>query len=248
MNYYKLINGQNIVGIATNDNYRRYQEKRGLSLATDISKAQYFEVGGIFYRDNWLKNLGDAPILCIDVQIIAIDENEYIALEEAFKTNEVIQNDMQEEPEVIIDEDVVSDPDITVEYIREMKIQQMRKICHDTIVAGFDIVLSDEKVHHFSLEIEDQLKIQALAIKAEKGDTILPWHSDGELCKFYSALDIMAIYSELERLQTVQTTYFNSLRQYINSLETIPEIIEVEYGMGIPEEYQSEVLKYLLNN
>ena len=39
-----------------------------------------------------------------------------------------------------------------------------------------------------------------------------------------------------------------SLKNYINSLEDIETIGSVEYGMEIPEEYQSEVLKSLISS
>ena len=39
-----------------------------------------------------------------------------------------------------------------------------------------------------------------------------------------------------------QVTYFRDLRIYINSMQDKESIQEVEYGMYIPEEYQSEVL------
>ena len=127
-----------------------------------------------------------------------------------------------------------------------MKIKEMSNTCRQTIIDGIDVELSDGKTHHFSLEIEDQIKIQALAIKAQQGEEKLYWHPDGELCQFYSAEDILRIYAALEETQTVNTTYFNSLRNYIQSMTSIEQVSKVVYGMGIPEEYQSEVLKYLM--
>lgn len=122
----------------------------------------------------------------------------------------------------------------------------MSSVCHNAITNGFDIELSDGKTHHFSMSIEDQIKIQTLATKARSGETMLPWHSDGELCVFYPAEDILRIYAQLEILQTYHTTYFNSLKYYIESMDTMEAVSQVWYGMDIPEEYQSEVLKYLL--
>ena len=43
------------------------------------------------------------------------------------------------------------------------------------------------------------------------------------------------------------TTYFNSLKHYIESLDTIDAVANIQYGVEIPETYQSDVLKYLLN-
>ena len=123
----------------------------------------------------------------------------------------------------------------------------MSRICHQIIVNGVDVILSDGESHHFSLEIEDQIKIQALAMKAQSGAETLFWHEDDNYCQFYSASDILAIYAALEAIQTYQTTYFNSLKMYILSMETIEQFNAVTYGMEIPVAYQSEVLQYLLS-
>ena len=144
------------------------------------------------------------------------------------------------------EEEIPEDPDEALEFVKEMKIKEMSNTCRQTIIDGVDVELSDGKTHHFSLEIEDQIKIQALALKAQQGEEKLYWHPDGELCQFYSAEDILRIYAALEETQTVNTTYFNSLRNYIQSMTSIEQVGKVVYGMGIPEEYQSEVLKYLL--
>jgi hypothetical protein len=41
-------------------------------------------------------------------------------------------------------------------------------------------------------------------------------------------------------------TYFGSLRTYINSMTDKNEVSAVEYGIEIPEQYQSQPLKDLL--
>jgi hypothetical protein len=57
----------------------------------------------------------------------------------------------------------------------------------------------------------------------------------------------MAIIAE-KALQfiTYHVTYFRDLRIYIRSLQTKEEVQSVTYGMAIPVEYQSEVLKDFL--
>ncbi len=246
MSYYKLISGQNIVGVVSLDNFRRYQAKHGIVLFSDIDTAQYVEFRGVYYRDDWLKATTTDRIQYEDVSIISIDETEYNALIEAFETNDEIEIEPTEEP---IDNTIPQDENeqVTLEFVRDAKIAQMSKICHDTIVNGIDVVLSDGESHHFSLEIEDQIKIQALALKAQNGESTLFWHEDDMPCKFYSANDILAIYTALEKIQTIETTWFNSLKMYIMSMETIEQISAVTYRTEIPEEYQSEVLKYLLS-
>lgn len=55
----------------------------------------------------------------------------------------------------------------------------------------------------------------------------------------------MALNTAMENCIEFQTTYFNSLRDYIESMTDINDVCAVEYGVDIPEAYQSEVLKML---
>ena len=138
---------------------------------------------------------------------------------------------------------VVEDPDL--DYVRESKIREMSKACRKEITSGIVVKLSDGGFHHFSFEMTDQINIQSLVIKANAGISPLPWHEDNGVCKYYSAEDIIAIFNAMEQLQTYNTTYFNSLKNYINSLESIKKISDIFYGIRIPREYQSDVLRDL---
>lgn len=131
--------------------------------------------------------------------------------------------------------------------IKAAKIEEMSAICNGIIVEGFDIELSDGETHHFSLEVADQLKISKLNDRANNGSDVLPYHADGEICKFYSAQDIAAINEAMENRIEYHVTYFNSLRNYINDMNDISQVMSVSYGVQIPEKYQSDVLKLLLS-
>lgn len=80
----------------------------------------------------------------------------------------------------------------------------------------------------------------------QSGEKEIPYHADGELCKFYSAADVMTIISTATAFKTYQVTYHNALKLYVESLNTIEEINGVTYGMDIPEDYQSDVLKAIM--
>lgn len=147
-----------------------------------------------------------------------------------------------------IDETIFEIPAPTIDEQKATLISKMSNKCNSIITNGFDVVLDDGKIHHFSLKTEDQLKIQALGLKAKSGETVLPYHADGEPCRFFSVQEITSLNVKMESIIEYQTTYFNSLRDYINSLETSEDLNAVEYGMEIPAEYQSEVLKVLLAN
>lgn len=143
----------------------------------------------------------------------------------------------------LIELGIITEEDI--DAVKEAKIAEMSIICNEVIVQGFDIILSDKQKHHFSLEVSDQLKISKLNDRANAGITVLPYHADGESCKFYSKDDIAAINTEMENCIEFQVTYFNSLRDYIQSMSNIDSVCDINYGMVIPETYQSEVLKAL---
>lgn len=245
MEYYKLIDSQTIVGAIDSDCFRKYQAAHNIIIYSNIIDAQLAQYKEELYRDDWLRPISvDIPYKW--VKIIKIDKEEYDALIEALETEEEIIEDIPEE--ILSEEDAQIDEDEinTLEYIKEMKIRQMSKICHDTIVKGVDVVLSDGNTHHFSLEIEDQIKIQALALKAQTTNELLPWHEDNKPCQFYSPSDIMILYNAMEDLQVYHTTYFNSLKMYILSLNEVEDVAAVVYGIQIPVEYQSDVLKFLL--
>lgn len=147
-----------------------------------------------------------------------------------------------------VDETIFEIPAPTIEEQKATLIARMSDECNAIIINGFDMILDDNEQHHFSLKTEDQLKIQALGLKAKSGETVLPYHADGEPCRFFSVQEILSLNTQMESIIEYQTTYFNSLRDYINSLSSAEDLKAVEYGMPIPTEFQSEVLKVLLAN
>lgn len=79
------------------------------------------------------------------------------------------------------------------------------------------------------------------------GETSIPYHADGELCKFYSTDDITTISTGATNFKTYHVSYFNSLKSYIESLDDIETISAITYGSEIPSEYMSDVLKVLVS-
>jgi hypothetical protein len=128
---------------------------------------------------------------------------------------------------------------------KEELINAMSQVCNVTITAGFNATLSDGESHHFSLEMTDQLMISMLAAKATSDQTAVPWHADGEDCKFFSPDDITLVNGMMEDLVIYNEAYFNSLRRWIQSVSSLDELNAICYGVDIPDEYQSEVLRDL---
>ena len=76
-------------------------------------------------------------------------------------------------------------------------------------------------------------------------ESLIPYHADGEDCVFYTAKEIDAIIKEATSFKNYHLSYYNSLKAYIDTLDTIEAIAEITYGTSIPDEYKSDVLKVL---
>ena len=124
----------------------------------------------------------------------------------------------------------------------------MNQIQQQTIENGFNATLTDGTVEHFTLTEHDQTSLLGLVGQVQMGVEEIPWHTSDhdEHCKYYSNADMNIITTMATAYVTYHVTYFRDLRIYINKgLNTKEEVEAVEYGIIIPEEYKSEVLKDL---
>ena len=133
-----------------------------------------------------------------------------------------------------------------MQFVKDKKIEYMSYLCHQTIENGILITLSDGLEHRFSLTENDQANLMERQAQLMAGATQVSYHADGELCTYYSAEDMMAIIQASIFHKDYQTTYFNSLKHCINGMTDKNEVSAVEYGIEIPEQYQSQPLKDLL--
>ncbi len=245
VNYYKLISGKNIVGIGQSLDFRKFQKKHRVILFCDEQFAQYIQYKDTLYHDDWMLPVTTDLYEYKPAKVIEIDEDEYNTLK---KTLEVEDEIVVESETPVVQEPEYIDPDteITVDYVKSIKIAEMNNACNATITNGFDIVLSDGEKYHFSLTTQDQVNLITLSSMVASGETQIPYHADGELCKFYSAEDINAIITMATQFKTFQVSYFNALKAYIETMEDIETISGVVYGIEIPVEHQSDVLKVLI--
>lgn len=250
MTYYKVIKDNEFVGIGTSYELRKYQLKHGILLVADDNTAQYIQINDKLYRDNWFKVLTTNTIEYETASISVVDESEYQQLFEAIDAGEEISNVTNDEDTYYQEDDNVVDSDsiITLDYLKTQKIKEMSYYCNQAIVNGFDVELSDGRTHHFSLTVQDQLNLITLSSLAASGVDNIPYHADGELCEFFSVNDIQMIVKAATELKTYHTTYYNSLKLFIQSLGDRDDVANVIYGANIPDEYKSDVLIALLSN
>lgn len=116
------------------------------------------------------------------------------------------------------------------------------------ITAGIDVTLTDGTTDHFDLTDRDQIRLMGLQEQVKSGIERISWHTsdEDEHCKFYSNADMAMIAEKAMAYVTWHVTYFRDLRIYIRSLETKEAVADVEYGMDIPVEYQSNPLKAMI--
>lgn len=138
--------------------------------------------------------------------------------------------------------------EIAIEYTditQDEVIAAMSDACNQAIVYGVEVTLSDGGTYHFSLGVEDQINMMNLQSMVLSGAESVPYHADGAGCRYYSTDDFNKIAEAATAWKLYHESYFNSLREYIKSLNTNVELGDVEYGMEIPEEYQTDVLQQL---
>ena len=137
--------------------------------------------------------------------------------------------------------------DYDLEQIRTLKKSEISDSCEQTIYNGIDVEMSTG-TQHFSLTEKDQINIFGLQATIQSGAKQIEYHSDGNPCKYYSVEDIQKLIVAAMAFVKYHTTYCNSLNVWINEETDAQTISEMYYGMEIPEEHQSEVLKDYIKN
>lgn len=241
MKYYKLIENNNtFIGVITENDFRKYQVKHSLLLVTGSESAQFARFNNMLYRDpTWMKPIPDSfNQIFTNIDIINIDESEYNALVSAIKTGEEIRID-EEIEEVIenLEEEIEESQDVTIDWVKDMKVRDMNIICNKTITDGFNISLSDGNKYHFSLTLEDQMNLLNIGNLMNKSNEKIIYHADGERCRYFSKEDMLAIIEKAHIFKTYHTTYFNGLKAYIYSLNDYEAINNVTYGIELPDKF-----------
>ena len=257
MVFYKITHNQDIIDVNTNEsiNYVRYDRYHQ---SLKICGGDSDDIIGIVSSDNsaiyHLVGYSEIPDTVlgefIDVQMFEISEEDYTVFKKALEEEkEIIDPDpyVPPEPEPTPEEQEREEEyRRSLQFVKDKKIEYMSYLCHQTIENGILITLSDGLEHRFSLTENDQTNLMERQAQLMAGATQVSYHADGELCAYYSAEDMTAIIQANIFHKDYQTTYFNSLKHYINSMTDKNEVSAVEYGIEIPEQYQSQPLKDLL--
>ena len=223
---------------------RKLQLKHNILIECKEQEAQCVQCKEYYYHASWMLPIPES-IGAAFAQVIEIDKEEYDYLYELIDGDEDIPDPEPPEPEP---EPIEPDSDITVEYARKLKTEQMEKYKDNILYEGIDVILPDGTASHFRLRTGDQLYLLRLELMTNSGAEKIAYHSDDDLCKWYTPEEMKAITGQVLPFIIYHETYFNSLKYYINHfLMTVAEIAGVYYGMDIPEESRSEVWDDIIN-
>lgn len=135
--------------------------------------------------------------------------------------------------------------ELGIEARRAAKLSEVSAACEETITAGIDVELGEE-VQHFSLTVHDQINLFGKQAQLSAGAEKCEYHNDGKPCKFYTAEEMGQVITAAMEHVSMQTTYCNSMYDWVKGCTKASEIEAIQYGADIPEKYQSEVLKEYL--
>lgn len=161
-------------------------------------------------------------------------------------TISVINNNDDANEEYILKLIVFISEEISLTNAKTQKTNELSEACEQTIINGVQI--GDK---HYSMALTDQLNLESLKTTIMAGATAVPYHSDGENCSLHSSADFLRIYNVCAAHKISQTTYFNQLKQYIESLNDVNDINTVTYGQELTGEYLDNynvIMAYLSNN
>lgn len=122
-----------------------------------------------------------------------------------------------------------------IDYIKQIKINNMSHICQMIIEHGIDYNGS-----HYSLTTTDQINLMKLESTARLSPTTpILYHADGECCRIYTNDEIIGIADAAIVWITYNTTFFNVLKDQINKMTDVNDIVAIQYGMSLDDEHTS---------
>lgn len=74
MSFYKIIQDSTIIGVCTDNDFRRWQSKHNIIIVSDRDKVEAVDYNGTLYHDSWMADSGHIPYETASVREIAEEE------------------------------------------------------------------------------------------------------------------------------------------------------------------------------
>ena len=140
----------------------------------------------------------------------------------------------------------VSSDELALAKARESVVEVLSITCNAKIIAGFSIKLLDGNKYHFRLTAEDQLNLLSIENQLNAGENAFVYHATGLPCKVFSRDDMVKIIGAYRKHMLYHTTYFNTAKQYVNSLTDLEAIKSFYYGTDIAGTVTDAALRKIL--
>lgn len=120
---------------------------------------------------------------------------------------------------------------------KNYQLEIVNKECTETIYEGINVETS-KGTEHFSLTEADQLNITALQAKCMSSAKSVPYHSSGQICREFTADEMIHIADKAMEYVVYCTTLCNHIRAWINRTETVGEVISIHFNSALPDDLQ----------
>lgn len=110
-----------------------------------------------------------------------------------------------------------------LESAKESKITELNATCAKKIEEGIEY--NNKK---YSYTVQDQSDMRTAINLAKETGMEVPYHADGESCSLYDYTTITSIYIQEIMNLTVNQTYFNQIKLYIESIEDVEKIDDIK--------------------
>lgn len=131
---------------------------------------------------------------------------------------------------------------------KETKIKMLSDICKTKITNGFTVTLKDHNKYSFKLTAEDQFNLLSIENQLRTGAETFIYHATDLPCRVFVRDDMKKIISAYKKHVLYHTTYFNSAKQYINSLKDIDKIKAFTYGVDITYTISDPVIRKIISS
>ena len=129
----------------------------------------------------------------------------------------------------------------SLETLRAAKLGELDAAAQAAITGGCDVTLTDGTTGHISLTAEDQINLSTAQAAVQGGAAGYPYHLDGELCKIYTAADILTMSKAAVAHILYHTTYCNHLRAWAQRATTSDELPAITYGATLPDDLKTNM-------
>lgn len=133
---------------------------------------------------------------------------------------------------------------LSLEEAKNYQLKTVNKECTETIYAGIDVETSIG-IEHFSLTEADQLNVTALQAKCMSGAKSVPYHSSGQICREFTAEEMIHIANKAMEYVVYCTTLCNHIRAWINRTEEVEDVITIHFSSTLPDDLQESFDKVI---